>query len=106
MKLWLKLPTLKTPVLYSCPAKPNLIDQVSVLVEKPLSVNEQSAALKKLRAEFNSLGKHDTEEDKALNEVDALCEKAFEPCRRIIRQKRTTCRKLSTKIGLPSELVH
>lgn len=66
----------------AAPRKPNLIDQVSVLVEKPLSVNEQSAALKKLRAEFNSLGKHDTEEDKALNEkFDALCEKAFEPCR-------------------------
>ena len=59
-----------------------LIEQVSVLVEKPLSVNEQSAELKKLRAEFNSLGKHDTEEDKALNEkFDALCEKAFQPCR-------------------------
>ncbi|MEM0910458.1 MAG: DUF349 domain-containing protein [Pseudomonadota bacterium] len=67
----------------AAPKKPEMILQAQSLIENAkLSIKERSAAIKQLRADYNSLGKLNTQEDDALNtEFDNALEKAFEPCR-------------------------
>jgi hypothetical protein len=66
----------------AAPRKPALFKEVELLIDTPLSVDEQAKAVKSLRAQWNSLGKLDTESDQALNlAFDEAVEKAFEPCR-------------------------
>lgn len=64
------------------PRKPALLDEAISLAQTPLVVEEQSAAVKRIRSEWNSLGNTQTEADIALNKAfDEAIEKAFEPCR-------------------------
>lgn len=66
----------------AAPRKPALIEEVTALVKSPLKIEQQAQTLKKLRAEFNALGKHDNDDDRQLNaSFDSVCEQAFEPCR-------------------------
>ncbi|MDC0603508.1 DUF349 domain-containing protein, partial [Aliiglaciecola sp.] len=64
------------------PRKPALLDDVIALAQTPLDIAAQSAAVKRLRSEWSSLGNTQTESDNALNVAfDEAIEKAFEPCR-------------------------
>jgi hypothetical protein len=64
------------------PRKPALIEEAQAIVDKPLAISEQADKVKLLRKQWISLGVSDDEQDQALNQqFDALCEKAFEPCR-------------------------
>ncbi|MGJ8682590.1 DUF349 domain-containing protein [Paraglaciecola sp.] len=66
----------------AAPRKPALLKEVDALLEAPLPVQEQAKLIKALRAQWNSLGKLDSEADEALNQAfDQSIEKAFEPCR-------------------------
>lgn len=64
------------------PRKPALIEEAQAIVDKPLAISEQAEKVKLLRKQWISLGVSDDEQDQLLNQqFDALCEKAFEPCR-------------------------
>lgn len=64
------------------PRKPALLDEATLLAQTPLDIENQSAAVKRIRSEWNSLGNTQTEADTALNKAfDEAIEKAFEPCR-------------------------
>lgn len=64
------------------PRKPALLKEVESLLQSQLNVDKQAAAVKRLRSEWNSLGKLHTEADEALNVAfDDAIEKAYEPCR-------------------------
>ena len=66
----------------AAPRKPALLNEVEALIIQPLEINAQSAAIKSLRYQWNSLGKADTETDDALNKAfESSIEKAFAPCR-------------------------
>lgn len=72
----------------AAPRKPALLVEVEALVSQPLEVEAQSAAIKSLRSQWNSLGKTDTESDQALNEAfESAIEKAFTPCREFYDQQ-------------------
>ena len=64
------------------PRKPVLLAEVDALIAQPLEINAQSAAVKSLRSQWNSLGKTNTESDEALNNAfETAIEQAFAPCR-------------------------
>ncbi|MCF2946672.1 DUF349 domain-containing protein [Paraglaciecola aquimarina] len=66
----------------AAPRKPALLKEVESLLVEPLAVDDQAKQIKSLRAQWNSLGKLETEADEALNiAFDQAVEKAFEPCR-------------------------
>ncbi|MDU0355530.1 DUF349 domain-containing protein [Paraglaciecola aquimarina] len=66
----------------AAPRKPALLNEVERLITQPFAIDAQARAIKALRAQWNSLGKLDSESDQALNQAfDQAIEKAFEPCR-------------------------
>lgn len=72
----------------AAPRKPALLNEVEALVTQPLEIEAQSAAIKSLRYQWNSLGKTDTESDQALNKAFEIeIEKAFAPCREFYEQQ-------------------
>ncbi len=72
----------------AAPRKPALLKEVEAIIAKPLAIDEQAKLVKKLRAEWNSLGKVDSESDQALNDAfDLAIEQAFAPCREHYQQQ-------------------
>ena len=70
------------------PRKPALLNEAEALVTNPLDIEAQARQVKKLRQQWNSLGKVDSEADQALNEAfEQTLEKAFEPCRAFYAQR-------------------
>ncbi|MBF7072613.1 DUF349 domain-containing protein [Glaciecola sp. MH2013] len=68
----------------AAPRKPALLDQVKTMLDggDAIDIPERAAAVKRLRKEWNDLGRLGTEEDDKLNEAfDEALEKAFAPCR-------------------------
>ncbi|MFT2091282.1 DUF349 domain-containing protein [Paraglaciecola sp. 2405UD69-4] len=66
----------------AAPRKPILLKEAESLIAQPLQVDAQSAAIKRLRSQWNSLGKTLSESDQALNDAfDKALEAAFVPCR-------------------------
>lgn len=66
----------------AAPRKPALLTEVAALISNPLAIEAQAEAIKSLRSQWNSLGKSDTESDRALNaRFELEIEKAFAPCR-------------------------
>lgn len=64
------------------PRKPELLAEIEQLAQHPLDPEQQAAAVKRLRSEWNSLGKTSSENDELLNQTfDKTCEQAFKPCR-------------------------
>lgn len=64
------------------PKKPGLLDEAEALVKQPQQIEQQAKEVKRLRAEWNSLGHSGTEGDDALNAAfEAALEQAFAPCR-------------------------
>ncbi|WP_158968223.1 DUF349 domain-containing protein [Paraglaciecola sp. L3A3] len=90
----------------AAPRKPALLQEVESLITAPLSIDEQAKAVKSLRAQWNSLGKLDTESDQALNQAfDQAIEKAFEPCRQHYdKQQQTREQNLAAKQQIIAEL--
>lgn len=88
------------------PRKPAVLAEVEKIVEDPLPVEQQSAAVKHLRSQWNSFGKLDNEADVALNQAfDLAIEKAFEPCRQHYAQQQTIREEnLAKKNALLTEL--
>lgn len=72
----------------AAPRKPALLSEVEAIVAQPLAIDEQAKAVKNFRAQWNSLGKLDTESDQALNQAfDQAIEQAFAPCREHYQQQ-------------------
>ena len=73
----------------AAPRKPALLEEASTLAQSAMNdVKERVDAVKKLRAQWTSLGQLGTEEDNALNEAfDAQIELAFGPCREHFAQQ-------------------
>jgi hypothetical protein len=72
----------------AAPRKPALLNEVEALIAQPLDIDAQSTAIKSLRYQWNSLGKTDTESDRALNAAFEIeIEKAFAPCREFYDQQ-------------------
>ena len=70
------------------PRKPALLSEAEALAENPVEVEKQAEQVKKLRQQWNSLGKVNTEADQALNDAfERTLEKAFEPCRVFYAQR-------------------
>ena len=66
----------------AAPRKPELLAEIEQIAQHPLPPEAQAAAVKRLRAEWNSLGKTGSENDDLLNQAfDKTCEDAFKPCR-------------------------
>jgi hypothetical protein len=65
------------------PRKHNLLEEIQLLVNQPLdNPNDQAAKVKQFRITWNSLGHAEESVEKELNyQFNALCEKAFAPCR-------------------------
>ncbi|GAA0857535.1 DUF349 domain-containing protein [Aliiglaciecola litoralis] len=64
------------------PRKPALLKEAEAIRDKPLGIDKQASEVKRLRSEWNSLGKIDSEADSALNSAfESTLESAFEPCR-------------------------
>lgn len=67
----------------AAPKKPQMLEEATALSNNDtLSIKQRSDAIKQLRADWNSFGKLNTEEDDKLNDAfDLALEQAFEPCR-------------------------
>ncbi len=67
----------------AAPKKPEMILQAKDIADdSSLTIKQRAGAIKKLRADWNTLGRLDTEEDNNINsEFDRILEQAFEPCR-------------------------
>ncbi|WJG07843.1 DUF349 domain-containing protein [Aliiglaciecola sp. LCG003] len=88
------------------PRKPAILAEVEAIILTPLEIKQQSAAVKRLRSEWNSLGNLQTDEDSALNkEFEILIEKAFEPCRDyFVQQEQERAKNLVDKQAIISSL--
>lgn len=70
------------------PRKPELLKEAEKLITVELSIEQRTAEIKKLRNQWNSLGKTHSESDNALNDTfETVLEAAFEPCRLYFAEK-------------------
>lgn len=85
----------------AAPRKPALIEEALLLSQTDMSdVAQRIATVKKLRAQWNSLGVLNTPEDTVLNEqFDEYIESAFKPCREHF-VKQDEIRKVNKVLGL------
>lgn len=72
------------------PRKPAMLEEVNALAlqQNVEDISDRAQSIKTLRAQWNELGKLETEEDDALNKAfDEALEKAFLPCREYYAQQ-------------------
>ena len=91
----------------AAPRKPALLAEAELLVNTPLSIEKQAAAVKNLRQQWSSLGVIDSESDRALNKAfDETIEQAFAPCRaHYEEQQQQREQNLVAKQGILAEFI-
>ena len=90
----------------AAPRKPELLAEITQIAQHSLPPEAQAAAVKRLRAEWNLLGKIDSENDDLLNQTfDKTCEEAFKPCREFYAEQEILRKNnFEAKIAMLNEL--